>query len=258
MSDIALFESQNVKPVITSNVPIITIDGPSGSGKGTLASKIAEYYQFHLLDSGALYRLLALAVTQYYTLNPEDILYSFKERSIENIQIAQLALTLNIEFAKPSHTEQHGSLIFLNHIDVTQMIRQEPIGILASALAALPEVRVALLTKQLNFAQPPGLVADGRDMGTVVFPHAPAKLFLTASLKARAERRLKQLQQLGLDGNISHILSDLAARDMRDTQRVVAPLLPAFDAHVIDCSNLSIEAVFAQMLEFIDSRLHLA
>lgn len=223
------------------SIQIITIDGPSGSGKGTLAAKLASHYGFHLLDSGAIYRLLGLSLAEKGLL---DQLTTQLDRCVA------IAKNLDIVF----RSGEQGLLVFLEGQDVSQRIRTEDVGSFASRVAAIPALRDALLQRQLDFAQAPGLVADGRDMGTVVFPHAQAKLFLTASAQSRAQRRVKQLQAIGLDANISAILLDIEARDDRDLNRAVAPLRPAEDAYCIDSSDLGIDAVFEQMCQFIDSK----
>lgn len=221
---------------------IITIDGPSGSGKGTLATKISQYYGFHLLDSGALYRLLGLSLAQEKYIDHIE----------KNLNIStKIALNLDIEF-KPT---EHGIQILLNQEDVTQKIRTEQVGEFASKVAAFPQLREALLERQRLFAQTPGLVADGRDMGTVIFPNAQAKIYLTASAESRAERRYKQLQEMGQNVKIEAILANIEARDKRDTERTVAPLKPAQDAFIIDSSALSIDEVFTQMITYINSKI---
>lgn len=225
------------------NVCVITIDGPSGSGKGTLAAKLALHYGYHLLDSGALYRLLGLAAQKAGLL----------EAPAHHLDaLTQLASTLNIEFLPD---EGHRLTILLDGQNVTDTIRTEEIGKLASVVAVIPQVRDALLQRQRDFATAPGLVADGRDMGTVVFTNAPVKLYLTASAEARAERRVRQLQGMGINASIDDILSDLVARDQRDMQRTVAPLRPADDAYVIDSSHLDINQVLQMMIAYTDQRL---
>ncbi|GAB3043313.1 (d)CMP kinase [Acinetobacter apis] len=224
------------------NTAIITIDGPSGSGKGTLASKLAAHYQYNLLDSGAIYRLLGLSLAR------QNLLMHLAD---QKAQCREIALQLNIEF-KP-HVA--GMQVFLDGDNVTDVIRTEEVGSYASQVAVVPELREALLVRQQNFAQGGGLVADGRDMGTVVFPQAQAKLYLTASAESRAARRYKQLQAIGVNDSIDAILANIKARDKRDMEREVAPLRPAEDAYIIDSSNLSIDDVFAEMLRFIDSKL---
>lgn len=223
-------------------VQIITIDGPSGSGKGTLAAKLAEHYQFHLLDSGALYRLLGLS------LKKQDLLEKL-ETHLE--QCVHIASQLNIQFL----SSEQGTKVLLDNEDVSQQIRTEEVGSFASKVAAIPKLRTALLQRQRDFAQAPGLVADGRDMATSIFPQAQAKIYLTASAQSRAERRVNQLQAMGLDVKISDILSNIQARDQRDMERTVAPLKPAEDAYIIDSSDLSIENVFNLMTDHIDAQL---
>lgn len=220
---------------------IITIDGPSGSGKGTLAAKLAQHYGYHLLDSGAIYRLLGLALHQANLL---DKLGSQLEQAVE------VAEHLDIEFKNTAD----GVLTYLNGENVSHLIRNEQVGAYASKVAVIPELRTALLTRQQNFAQGQGVVADGRDMGTVVFPNAQAKIYLTASAESRAERRFKQLQNAGQNANIDEILVQIQERDKRDMERSTAPLKPADDALIIDSSHLSIDEVFAQMVDYIQSR----
>lgn len=222
-------------------VQIITIDGPSGSGKGTLAAKLAAHYQYHLLDSGALYRLLGLS------LHKHDLLEKLDSQLDECIQYAR---QLDIKF----ETSASGILVFLDGEDVSQTIRTERVGEYASKVAVIPEFRQALFERQRAFAQNPGLVADGRDMATSIFPEANAKIYLTASAESRAERRVKQLQGMGLDAKINDILANIQARDKRDMEREVAPLKPAKDAYIIDSSELTIDQVFKLMVDYVDSR----
>jgi cytidylate kinase len=216
------------------NAPVIAIDGPSASGKGTVAAQVAAALGFHYLDSGALYRLVGLAASQSGV--PLDA----------EARLAELAQALDIEF--------RGNAVILAGKTVTDAIRSEQSGVAASKVAGYPAVRQALLARQRAFCRLPGLVADGRDMGTVVFPAAALKIFLTASLEARAERRHKQLIDNGIDANISSILQDLAERDRRDTARSVAPLQVAEDALVIDSTGLGIAQVVAQVLEYWEDR----
>lgn len=211
-----------------SNVPVITIDGPTASGKGTVASRVAERLSFHLLDSGALYRLTALqALRREVDLRDEHA-------------IAKLAEHLPARF--------QGEHIYLAQEEVTHAIRAEEVGNMASKIAALPTVRTALFGLQLGFRQTPGLVADGRDMGTVIFPTAKLKVFLTASVEARAQRRYKQLIDKGFSANMNDLLADLQARDERDTNRAVAPLAPASDAHLLDTSEMGVDQAVDQVL----------
>ena len=225
-------------------IQIITIDGPSGSGKGTLAAKLADHYQYHLLDSGALYRLLGLS------LQNKALVDALDDESVLK-QSVTIAVNLDIQFKNSAS----GTIVLLDNHDVTQAIRTERVGELASKVAAIPALRTALVDRQHAFAQPPGLVADGRDMATSIFPQAQAKIYLTASAESRAERRVKQLQGMGLDVKISDILSNIQARDNRDMERAVAPLKPAEDAYIIDSSELNIDEVFKLMTDYVDAQL---
>ena len=211
----------------SSTVPVIAIDGPSASGKGTIASRVARALGFHYLESGALYRLLALL--------------SLRGGTVDEKRLASLAQHMDIEFA--------GGEVLLEDEDVSDKIRSEPCGVRASEVAKLPAVRAALLARQRAFRRPPGLVADGRDMGTVVFPDARLKIFLTATPEVRAERRYKQLKEKGIDANLRALSRDLEERDERDRKRTVSPLVPATDSQVLDSSALSIEAVAGRILE---------
>ena len=214
----------------TPPIPVITIDGPTASGKGTVAHKVADHLGFHLLDSGALYRLTALqAIRRDTSLTDEHAL-------------AKLAEHMHISFT--------GEAVFLSNENVTDAIRQEEVGNTASKIAAFPGVRQALFALQLAFRKTPGLVADGRDMGTVIFPNAPMKVFLTASVAARAERRYKQLIAKGFSANMEDLLMDLKARDDRDTHRAIAPLVPAEGAHVLDTSFMTVDEAVTQVLQW--------
>ncbi|MEW9796962.1 (d)CMP kinase [Alteromonas sp. CYL-A6] len=219
--------------------PVVTVDGPSGAGKGTLSCLLAKRLNWHFLDSGAIYRVLAVA-TLHHDLPCDD-----------EEAIVPLATGLDVNF----ETVSDGTRIILEGEDVTDDIRTEEVGSVASKVAALPRVREALLRRQRAFQQAPGLVADGRDMGTVVFPDAAVKIFLTASAEARAERRYGQLKAKGMDVNIARLLTDIKARDERDSQRAVAPLVPAKDAIIIDSTDLDIDQVFEKAMEVITSRL---
>ena len=212
-------------------VHVVTIDGPSGAGKGTLAAAIAEARGWHLLDSGALYRIIAVvALRQGVSLSDAALL-------------AALCSELQIVFGAGSVT--------VNGDDLTDAIRTEDVGSAASVVAALPPVREAILTLQQASRRAPGLVADGRDMGTVVFPDAPVKIFLDASAEARAERRYNQLKNKGLSVKFPTLLEQIQERDARDRERAVAPLRPAEDALIIDSSEMSIDAVVATVIEHI-------
>ena len=210
------------------NVPVITIDGPSASGKGTVAERVAATLGFHFLDSGALYRLTALsAIKRGVALDDEA-------------GVAALAAALPATF--------HDGAVWLEQEDVTDAIRAETVGDGASKVAALPAVRAALLDRQRAYRQAPGLVADGRDMGTVVFADAVTKVFLTASAEARAERRYKQLINKGNSASLPALVADMQARDARDTARAVAPLKPAPDAMLLDTTQMAIESAVQAVL----------
>ena len=212
----------------TADAPVVAIDGPSASGKGTVAKLVAERLGFRYLDSGALYRLVALAaLTRGLDLNDE-------------VGVAQLAAGLEVQF--------DGERINMEGVDVTQAIRTEEVSAAASRVAALPRVRSALLGRQRAFRRRPGLVADGRDMGSVVFPDAVVKLFLTASPEERAQRRYKQLIEKGIDANLISLLQDINQRDARDAERGVAPLMRAVGAHVLDTTDLTVEQAVNQVL----------
>lgn len=220
--------------------PVITVDGPSGVGKGTLARLLALHYGWHLLDSGALYRLLALAAQR------QGISTDNAER------LVALARELDIRF----QTKEPGKMgIFLGSEEVSDAIRSETCGNDASRIATLTAVREALLQRQRDFRQAPGLVADGRDMGTVVFPNAPVKIFLTASAEERANRRYKQLREKGIDVSLSVLAKDIAERDERDAKRQAAPLSPAVDAVVLETTGLSIDAVRERALAIASQHL---
>ncbi|AMB85229.1 cytidylate kinase [Pseudomonas agarici] len=220
--------------------PVIAIDGPSGSGKGTIAGLLAQRLGWCLLDSGALYRLLAFAARNHgVDLTNEE-------------SLKLLAAHLDVQFI--GATDGQPQRIILEGDDVTQDIRNESIGAGASQVAALPAVRDALLQRQRAFQEPPGLVADGRDMGTVVFPDAPLKVFLTASVEERARRRYLQLKAKGDDVSLSSLLDEIRVRDERDTQRAVAPLKPAVDAIQLDSTELSIEQVLERIMSEIAIR----
>lgn len=218
---------------------IVTVDGPSGAGKGTLCYALAEKLGFALLDSGAIYRVLALAA-----------LKSAVDLDDES-GLAALARGLDVRFLPVDGAVR----VLLGGEDVSASIRTQAVAEAASRVAVFPAVRAALLQLQREFAQDSGLIADGRDMGTVVFPAAAAKLFLDASVEARAKRRYKQLQSQGIDGNFAQILAEVKARDERDRNRAVAPLKPAEDALVLDSTALSIDEVVKQALDYIRTRV---
>ncbi|MGH8352939.1 MAG: (d)CMP kinase [Pseudomonas sp.] len=225
---------------MTVQAPVIAIDGPSGSGKGTVAGLLAKKLGWSLLDSGALYRLLAFAARNHgVDLTNEEAL-------------KVLAAHLDVQFVAASGGR--GQRIILEGEEVTDVIRNEQVGAGASQVAALPAVREALLQRQRAFLEAPGLVADGRDMGTVVFPEAPLKIFLTASAEERARRRYLQLKAMGDDVSLSSLLDEIRARDERDTQRAVAPLKPAPDAIQLDSTELSIEQVLERILSEVADR----
>jgi CMP/dCMP kinase len=219
-----------------STVPVITIDGPSGSGKGTVARRVADALGYHLLDSGALYRLTALSVEKQ-GIGLDDA-----------VAVADVARKLDIRF--DSH-DDGSERIWLDGEDVTLEVRKESTGAGASTVAVIPAVRRALLERQRAFQRAPGLVADGRDMGTQVFQSAALKIFLTASAEERARRRHKQLKDKGLDVSLAALSRDIEDRDRRDSERSVAPLTPAPDARILDSSGMSIEAVTNTVLDWV-------
>jgi len=214
----------------SSNVPVITIDGPSGTGKGTISQLVADHLGWHLLDSGALYRVVAIGIQH------KGILYN------KINEICDFALAMTVTFS----SEFKGS-VTLDGEEISAQVRLEQTAEAASQVAAIPELRQVLLQRQIDFRQPPGLVADGRDMGTVVFPTAGLKIYLTASPEERAHRRYNQLINKGVSVNLRALLQDIASRDERDANRAVSPLRPAQDALVIDTTSLSIDEVFEKV-----------
>ncbi len=220
---------------MTSVIPVITVDGPSGSGKGTLAVRLAQHFGWHQLDSGALYRILA------------------EKARIDNVDLGDVpALVVLAEVLEVRFDE---GLVWLDNRDVTDEIRSETVGAAASKVAALGPVREAIVGLQHSFRQAPGLVADGRDMGTVIFPDAVVKIFLEASARVRAERRYNQLKNNGLGVSLRALLETIEQRDERDRERAVSPLRPASDAVVIDSSSMSIDEVFKHVVALVAERL---
>ena len=216
------------------NVPVLTIDGPSGSGKGTIAALVAEKLGWSLLDSGALYRIVAaVALDRGMDLADAE-------------GLAAMAAALDISF--------EDDRVIVDGADLTEVIRTEPVSVASSQVSALEPVRAAILDLQRNMRRPPGLVADGRDMGTVVFKDADLKIYLDASAEIRAERRYNQLKNKGLDVNFRALLANLEERDARDKARAVSPLVPAEDALIIDSTNLSIEEVLEKVLSEVEAR----
>ncbi|MDU0111656.1 (d)CMP kinase [Psychrosphaera aquimarina] len=219
-------------------IPVITIDGPSGAGKGTVCRLLAQKLGWEILDSGAIYRVLALA-SIHHQIEPSD-----------EDSLIPLAAHLDVQFL----STETSSKIILEGEEVTQSIRNEEVGGIASQIAALPRVREALLRRQRAFRQLPGLIADGRDMGTVVFPDAEIKVFLTASAEERANRRYLELKQKGHDVKIGDLLTEIQARDDRDTNRSVAPMVPAEDAIEVDSTSISAQEVFEQLIEVVEAK----
>ncbi|MBS0569264.1 MAG: (d)CMP kinase [Proteobacteria bacterium] len=217
------------------NVPVLTIDGPSGSGKGTISRRVADALGWHLLDSGAIYRAVGFAAGM------EGVDLSDAEA------VTRCAISARIGFRDPKDGRE--TRVIVNGLDATDEIRTETCGAAASAIAAIPGVRAALFDKQRAFRKAPGLVADGRDMGTVIFPDAHYKVFLTASAEERAKRRHKQLKEKGLGVTLAALLREIQARDARDADRVVAPLRPAADAVLIESTGMSIQQVVAAVLK---------
>jgi cytidylate kinase len=223
--------------------PVICLDGPSGVGKGTTSLAVAKQLGWHILDSGSLYRIVALQVSR--------LLPQCDVKSANISQLYEIAKNIPVCY----RLENNQLAIFLNDENITELIRGEEIGNLASKLAAVPEVREALLERQRAFLKQPGLVADGRDMGTVVFPDAVLKIYLTASAEERAKRRYKQLKDKGIDVNLAALVEELRQRDARDMNRRAAPLKPAPDAIIVDTTTLSIEQVTNEVMNWVNQRI---
>jgi len=222
-----------VKPI--AKAPVITIDGPSGSGKGTISQRVAKELHWHFLDSGVLYRVLALGAQ----------LHHIDEKN--ESALARLASHLDVQFVAHS--------VIFEGADVTRQIRSEAVGNHASIISAFASVRAGLIDRQRAFREPPGLVTDGRDMGTVIFPDAEFKVFLDASLEARAKRRYLQLQEKGINDSLERVLAEIALRDQRDRDRIVAPLKPAEDAWILDTTMLSVEEAFSRVMDEVQKRV---
>jgi len=228
---------------MTDKTQVICLDGPSGVGKGTICLAVAKKLGWHILDSGSLYRITALQVSRNFPAQAID--------SLDETKLADIAQNLSI-----SYLEKNNELVIsLDDENITPLIRNEEIGAKASQIAAIPVVREALLARQRAFLLEPGLVADGRDMGTVVFPQAALKIYLTASAEERAQRRYKQLKDKGIGANLSALVEELRVRDDRDMNRKTAPLKPASDAIIIDTSLLDIAQVTNEVMQWVNQRV---
>ena len=229
---------------MTNNHPqVICLDGPSGVGKGTICLAVAAHLNWHILDSGSLYRITAFVVSRQFP--------DLDVTSIDVSQLFDIALNLSVSYKQVDND----LAILLDGEDITRLIRNEEMGAKASQVAVIPAVREALLARQRAFLQQPGLVADGRDMGTVVFPDSVLKIYLTASAEERAQRRYKQLKDKGIDVNLSSLVEDLRLRDERDMNRKTAPLKPASDAIIIDTTELNIEQVTSEVINWVGKRV---
>lgn len=226
---------------IQQSAPVITVDGPSGAGKGTVCARLAQELNWQLLDSGALYRITGLASER------KGLALGDSMNEQDEAAVAEVAANLDVRF-EPTPL---GVKVILEGDDVTDQIRTEEVGSLASQVAALPAVREALLQRQRDFQTLPGVIADGRDMGTVVFPQAQVKVFLTASAEERGQRRYKQLTEKGFNASLPALIEDIRARDERDSNRAVAPLKPADDATMIDSTSMTIEEVCQQVMQLV-------
>ena len=231
---------------MTDHAPIIALDGPSGAGKGVVANFLSTQYEFHLLDSGALYRLVGIAARRTSI--------ALENSPLDEAVLGEIARSLDVAFTSTNNPEDPLEIILYGE-QVAHEVRTDEAGVDASRVASLPAVRDGLFELQRSFRQSPGLVADGRDMGTVVFPEAEVKIYLTASAKARAERRYKQLIHKGINVTMPSLLQSIQARDERDMNRVVSPLKPAEDAFVIDSTDMDIEEVLRNVQALVTEKL---
>jgi cytidylate kinase len=229
--------------MIKTEAPVICLDGPGGVGKGTICLALARHLGWHILDSGSLYRIAALLISR-----------RFPDQDVNSVNISQL-VEISINMPVSYKQEDNVLAIYLDDENISELIRSENMGNIASQIAVIPELREALLERQRAFVQPPGLVADGRDMGTVVFPDAELKIYLTASAEERAKRRYKQLKDKGIDVNLAALVEELRQRDERDMNRKSAPLKPASDAIIIDTTKLNIEQVTNEVMYWVNQRI---
>jgi cytidylate kinase len=231
---------------MTNHVPIITLDGPSGSGKGVVANFLSTQYQFHLLDSGALYRLVGIAARRSSV--------ALENSPLDEAVLGEIARSLDVAFTSTNNPEDPLEIMLSGEL-VAHEVRTDEAGVDASRVASLPAVRDGLFELQRSFRKSPGLVADGRDMGTVIFPEADVKIYLTASAKARAKRRYKQLIHKGINVSMRNLFKSIQARDERDMSRAVSPLKPAEDAFVIDSTDMDIEEVLRNVEAIVTEKL---